>query len=41
MKKIKSLDETLNNIQINRFLDKAEKELNKKNKKQDKNINFN
>lgn len=29
MKKIKSLDETLNNIQINRFLDKAEKELNK------------
>lgn len=29
MKKIRSLDETLNNIQINRFLDKAEKELNK------------
>lgn len=29
MKKIKSLDETLNNIQINRFLDKVEKELNK------------
>ena len=33
MRKIKSLNETLNNIQINRFLDKAEKELNKKNKK--------
>ena len=29
MKKIRSLDETLNNIQINLFLDKAEKELNK------------
>ena len=29
MKKIRILDETLNNIQINRFLDKAEKELNK------------
>ena len=29
MRKIKSLNETLNNIQINRFLDKAEKELNK------------
>lgn len=29
MKKIKSLDETINNIQICRFLDKMEKELNK------------
>lgn len=29
MKKIKSLDETINNIQIHRFIDKVEKELNK------------
>lgn len=29
MKKIKSLDEAINNIQIHRFIDKMEKELNK------------
>ena len=29
MKKIKSLDESINNIQIHRFIDKMEKELNK------------